>query len=75
MIKCAECGKFHPEDKIIDAFGWCWDDIQGFSEHEDWPLASKLAKALIEVGNVCEYQFNRAEFLSRSQTPPPQGQV
>lgn len=62
---CRECGKVHPEDRLVEAFGWSWDNLEEFKSRKDWPLASKLAALAIELGNECEHQFNRAEFLSR----------
>jgi hypothetical protein len=63
--RCEECGKVHPEDELVEKFGWSWDDLREFKDKKEWPLASKLAALAIELGNECEHQFNRAEFFAR----------
>ena len=65
MSQCPECNKDHPEDTAIEAAGVTWEQITDWALKDEWPLASKLAKLLLEIGNECEHQWHRAEFFSR----------
>lgn len=73
MSQCAECGKIHPEDRLIEEAGFTWDQLEEFSQKKDWPLASKLATLLIEIGNECEHQWHRADLFARSLNEGQQG--
>jgi hypothetical protein len=51
-----------PEDKAIANYGFTWDTLRDFAKRDDWPLASKLAKALLDVGDVAETAVEQAEY-------------
>ncbi len=58
-----------PEDKIIASYGFTWDQLKDFANrHTDWPLASKLAACVIELGLACEHQVGRAVFWEDEAT-------
>ncbi len=67
MDKCKECGKVHPEDRLVQAAGLTWEQIEEFKLKTDWALSSKLAALLIDIGNECSHQYDRAEFYVRQK--------
>lgn len=51
-----------PEDKLIEKYGFTWDVLKDFKNRKDWPLASKLAACLIEIGELTEGVVERETF-------------
>jgi hypothetical protein len=65
MRVCEECGKKHPEDRLIEKYEFDWDTIKEFASKKEWTLSSKLASLIIELGNELEHQWHRAEFFNK----------
>jgi hypothetical protein len=51
-----------PEDKLIEKYGFTWDFLKETGDKKDWPLASKLAACLVEMGLLAEELVERATF-------------
>jgi len=51
-----------PEDKLIGKYDFTWDTLKDFASKTEWPLSSKLAKCLIEMGALCERLVEEATF-------------
>lgn len=51
-----------PEDRCIERYGLTWEQLERFSRQPGWPLASKLAACLLEMGNIAELAYEQAVF-------------
>jgi hypothetical protein len=43
-----------PEDKLLERHGFTWEFLERTADKTEWPLASKLADALLAMGGLCE---------------------
>ena len=50
------------KDKAIEAHGLTWDFLRDLSLKTECSLACKLARALIDVGAICEQAVEREAF-------------
>ena len=64
-MKCDECGNVHPEDSLVESYGFTWEQIKEFADKKEWALSSKLAMLLIEIGDECSHAYDRAEFFKQ----------
>ena len=64
-MACEECGKDHPEDKLIEKYNLTWDTLKEFAKKKEWRLSSKLALLIIEMGDELDHQWHRAEFFMK----------
>lgn len=51
-----------PEDKLIERYDLTWDVLRNFAAKSEWPLSSKLAQCLIDMGALCERFVEEATF-------------
>lgn len=51
-----------PEDKLIERYGFTWNTLRDFAARSEWPLSSKLAQCLIDMGALCERFVEEATF-------------